>query len=183
MCRYSSALRRSFLVLLAGLLPLSARLLWAQMTQPEEGVPIQLFNQPIQPASRTAVTWHPSSVSKGLPNTLGAPPNQTGLRIGFFAPPTNYYPAIDNRAVANVQQTSNPWRLSAAPLFPAGNASGQWIKAAYDNASYRTVQSVGDVRKYGYPIPWAGPIILRISEKAKAHPHVVGALKLLTPQF
>jgi hypothetical protein len=32
-------------------------------------------------------------------------------------------------------------------------------------------------------LPWAGSVILRISQQARAHPHLTSVLKTVHPQF
>jgi hypothetical protein len=36
---------------------------------------------------------------------------------------------------------------------------------------------------YSHHLPWAGSVILRIGQQAKAHPHVTSVLKTVHPRF
>jgi hypothetical protein len=40
-----------------------------------------------------------------------------------------------------------------------------------------------DLEYYGHYMPWAGSVILRIGQQARAHPHIASVLKTVHPQF
>ena len=46
-----------------------------------------------------------------------------------------------------------------------------------------TACCVGNLEHYGHRIPWAGSLILRIVQQAKAHPHLTRVLTVLKPQL
>ena len=59
-----------------------------------------------------------------------------------------------------------------------------WGLASTDGeVRHETPWCVGNLEHYGHRIPWAGSIILRIAQQAKAHPHVTRALTVLKPRL
>jgi hypothetical protein len=66
-----------------------------------------------------------------------------------------------------------------------GSTSAKWttLSPAYDQVHQETTHGANDLQYYGRHIPWAGSIILRISQKAKAHPHVTTVIKAVHPRF
>ena len=54
---------------------------------------------------------------------------------------------------------------------------------AFSQVHHETIHGANDLEYYGRHIPWAGPAILRISQQAKAHPHITTVLKSVHPKF
>ncbi|HYT24591.1 MAG TPA: hypothetical protein VEW05_30675 [Candidatus Polarisedimenticolia bacterium] len=48
---------------------------------------------------------------------------------------------------------------------------------------HETIHGANDSQSYGRRIPWAGSVILRMSQQAKTHPHITRALKVVQPRF
>jgi len=62
-------------------------------------------------------------------------------------------------------------------------ASSQWLAPTPGTVHHPTTQPSNDLHSYVHHVPWAGPISVRVSQHAKAHPHVTAVLKVLRPQF
>ncbi len=50
-------------------------------------------------------------------------------------------------------------------------------------AHHEAIDGANDLEAYGRRIPWAGSVIVRISQQAKTHPHITRALKVVQPRF
>jgi hypothetical protein len=50
-------------------------------------------------------------------------------------------------------------------------------------AHHEAIDGANDLESYGRRIPWAGSVIVRISQQAKTHPHITRALKVVQPRF
>ena len=66
-----------------------------------------------------------------------------------------------------------------------GSAPSKWRTFAptYGKATHETTFPVGNLEHYAHRIPWAGSVILRIGQQAKAHPLVMRVLKVIKPRL
>jgi hypothetical protein len=66
-----------------------------------------------------------------------------------------------------------------------GNPPSRWLTFAptYGSVHRETTYSVENLEHLAGNIPWVGPIILRIGQQAKAHPHFTRLLKVIKPRF
>jgi hypothetical protein len=176
------------LIMLVGLLVLSTRFLWAQTTLPLEKIPIQLLDTPA-PFARVSELQTPlPHTHRRLPLIFEGNQSQTDSRMRFFPRYPGYYrqPSTPNAALYPATRTAESWvKLWGKENYLSGRAPGKWRTFAltYGTIPRETTCCVGDLEHYGHRIPWASPIILRILQQAKAHPHVTRALTVLQPQF
>jgi hypothetical protein len=165
-----------FSTLLVSLLVLSTHLLWAQITQPIDDISVRLFDGPIQPAPDPEARTHLGPVPEGL--ALSPEP-----QARLFSPFTSYCQPTNHQAASNLQHPTGLAELLGKAKYFTGSASSQWLRSADARVHYPTIHSSDHLQYYGHRIPWAGPMVLRVSQQAKAHPHITGVLKLLQPQF
>jgi hypothetical protein len=66
-----------------------------------------------------------------------------------------------------------------------GSAPTKWMTLAptFGQVHHETIHGVNDLEYYGHHTPWAGSVILRIGQQAKAHPHITSVLKTIHPRF
>ena len=175
MQRQLLALGNLFPTLLVSLLVLSTPFLWAQITQSTEE--ISLFDGPIQAGPVPEARTHLGLVSEGLPLSFEAARRQTELQVKFFNTPINFQAAL------NLQRATGTGEWLGNAKYFTGSAPSRWLTSEYGKVHYPAIQAPNDLHNYGHHIPWAGPVILRLSQQAKTHPHVTGVLKLFTPRF
>lgn len=60
---------------------------------------------------------------------------------------------------------------------------GMTFAPAYAQAHHEAIYGPNDLEYYGRHIPWAGSVILRVGQQAKAHPHVTTLIKAIHPRF
>jgi hypothetical protein len=53
----------------------------------------------------------------------------------------------------------------------------------FGHVHHETIHGANDLEYYGHNTPYAGSVILRVAQQAKAHPHITRALMTLHPQF
>jgi hypothetical protein len=53
----------------------------------------------------------------------------------------------------------------------------------FGHVDHEAIHGANDLEYYGHNIPWAGAVILRIDQQAKAHPHITRVLMTLHPRF
>lgn len=172
-----------FFTLLVSLLVLSTHLLWAQITQPIEDISVRLFDAPIQLAPDPEARTHLGPVPEGLPLSPEATRSQTEPQARLFSPFTSYYQPTNQQAASKLQHPTGLAELLGKAKYFTGSASSQWLRSADARVHYPMIHPSDHLQYYGHRIPWAGPMILRVSQQAKAHPHLTGVLKLLQPQF
>jgi hypothetical protein len=109
------------------------------------------------------------------PATL-SPRRQVAEQWAPFRLRSSYYPPISKQPTFNLQRTlpmaeflRNTWHFTGI--------SNSWMQSS------STKQPISGAPSKGKQIPWARPLVLRVSEQAKAHPHATGVLKILRPQF
>jgi hypothetical protein len=66
-----------------------------------------------------------------------------------------------------------------------GSTPIKWMTFAptYGHVHHETIHGANDLEYYGRHIPWAGSVVLRIGQQAKAHPHITTVLKTVKPRF
>jgi hypothetical protein len=171
-------------IMLVGLLLLSTRFLWAQKTLPLEKIPIQLLDTPA-PFARVSEVQTPLHLTyRRLPLTFEQSQGQTDSRVRFFPHYPDYYRPLITTNAALPPATRTTESRGKENYF-IGHAPSKWRTFAltYGKIPRETTCCVRDLEHYGHRIPWAGSIILRILQQAKAHPHVTRVLTLLKPQF
>lgn len=142
------------LILLVSLLVLSAHVLWAQRMSPLKEIPVRLFDKTAQPARVSDAQTHLHFTYAPLPLSFRHNQGQTEL-----------------------------WMR----LFPHHQAGDYRLPLTYAEANVKvhdeTLYRVDELEYYGRHIPWAGSLMVRISQQAKVHPHVTRILKVLRPRF
>jgi hypothetical protein len=177
-------------ILLVGLVLLSTRFLWAQRTLSLEKIPIHLLETPAAFARVSEVQTPLHLTDRKLPLTFERNQGQADSRMKFLPHyPGDYrLPATTTAALYPAPRTAErEAKLWDKEKYLIGNAPSRWrtFSFALTNGKIprETTCSVGDLDNYGCRIPWAGSIILRILQQAKAHPHVTRVLTVLKPQF
>jgi len=72
-----------------------------------------------------------------------------------------------------------------APHYTSTGIAGgslTWLPS-YSRVQPKTLHSDDDWQYYGHRIPLVGPVVLRLSKQAQAHPHVASVFKVVQPQF
>jgi hypothetical protein len=153
-------------IVLLELLVLSTHFLWAQRTLPLEKIPIHLLDAPAPFARLSEVHVPLHLTDRRMPLTLEPNQGQTDSRMKFFPRYSGNY---------RLPPTTNAARYAAPRTFSFALTHGTIAR--------ETTCCVGNLEHYGHRIPWAGSIILRIVQQAKAHPHVTRVLSVLKPQL
>jgi len=165
-------------VLLVGVLLAATGMLGAQETSPLQKPSVQgiaiLF-------ARASSTRTPMPLPYDSPLTLERPQTLSYSQTTLF----EVHPA-SNQLLRNSRFV--PYRFTAdAQLFSSKNWLGGTLgkpaafALTFDNASYDTRHRTEGVEQYIRHIPTAGPMIGRIWQQAKAHPHVTRALTIFRP--
>jgi hypothetical protein len=171
-------------ILLSGLLALSTHFLWAQRTLPLETIPIQLLDTraPFARVSEAQTLLH--LTYRRLPLTFEQNQGQSDSRTKFFPhyPGGYLVPATTNAALYPATRTAEQW---GKEKYLIGAAPSKWrtFTPTYGKVPHETTWRVGNLEHYLHRIPWAGSIILRIGQQAKAHPLVTRVLTVLKPQL
>jgi hypothetical protein len=76
-----------------------------------------------------------------------------------------------------VKASACPWALG--PLIERTDNE----KPSEAVAWQQPIPGANDFEYYGHHVPWAGFVMLRIGQQAKAHPHITGVLKTVRPRF
>ena len=84
---------------------------------------------------------------------------------------------VKNTATAEFWGKKKHLIRSAAPT--------RWMIFAptFGHVHHDTTSGSNDLEYYGHHIPWVGSVILRIAQQAKAHPHIIRALKTVHPRL
>jgi len=66
-----------------------------------------------------------------------------------------------------------------------GSASSKWLTFApsYGKVPRETTYTVENLERLAHNIPWVGPMVLRVGQQAKAHPHFTRVLTVIKPRF
>ena len=171
-------------ILLVGLLVLSTHLLWAQRTSPLAKIPIQFLDTPAPFARVSDAQTRLHLTYRRLPLTFEQNQGQTESPMRFFAryPGYDRLPINTTAALYPATRTDELW---GKEKYLIGSAPSKWLTIAptYGKVPRETTYGVENLEHYGQRIPWAGSIILRIGQQAKAHPHVTRVLTSLKPRF
>jgi hypothetical protein len=172
------------LIGLVGLLLLSTHFLWAQKTSPPSKIAIQLLDTPAPFARVSEAQTRRHYTYRELPLTLEQNPTQTESRMRLFPHYPDQYrlPINTDAALSPGTRTAGLWDKEGSLI---GNAPNKWLTFAptYGKVPRETTYSVENLEHLAHNIPWVGPIILRIGQQAKAHPHFTQVLKVIKPRF
>ena len=94
-----------------------------------------------------------------------------------------YHTLINTQTALNFQQPTGTSKLSGKPKYLTGRAPSPWLTSGYGKAQSPTVRHANHLEYYSHYFPRAASSILRVSEQAKAHPHVTSLFKLFQPTF
>jgi hypothetical protein len=173
---------RSSPILMSGVLALFTHILWAQKTFPLEKVPIQLLATPAPFASvseaQTPLHLTYARLSLAFERNQG----QTDSRMSFFP----HYPdcRLPTNTNAILYPATNTAELWSKGTYLIGGAPSKWRTfTSYGKVPNETAWSVGNLEHYAPRIPWAGSVILRVGQQAKAHPHITRLLTALKPRL
>jgi hypothetical protein len=171
-------------ILLVSLLTLSPHVLWAQRTSTPEESAVQLPDAPSWVATGSEAQTHLHLTHKGLPLSFKQNQGQTESWMRLFPDHTGYDRlSINTKTVLN-QDTGtaefwgkNKYLISSAPT--------KWMTFApsFGHVRHETIHGANDLEYYGHHLPWAGSVIMRIGQQAKAHPHLTSVLKTVHPRF
>jgi hypothetical protein len=167
-------------ILLVSLLVLSPHVLWAQRTSTPEERAVQLPDAPSQVATVSEAQTHLHLTYKGLPLSFKQDQGQTESWMRFFPDHTGYYRPINTNAA--LSRTAALWSKEKY-LIGTAPSKGWTFAPAYGKVPHETTWRVGNLEHYVHRLPWAGPIILRIGQQAKTHPHVTRVLRVLKPRL
>src|ERR1017187_614179 len=111
------------------------------------------------------------------PLTLGAVGINAGVmretKLGYVTP--GLQPSFTaSYKEAFTQKQSSPF---SAPM--------KWMTFAptFGQVRHETIHSANGLESSGHHTPWAGSVILRVSQQVKAHPHITRALQVVQPRF
>ena len=170
--------------LLVSLLVLSTHVLWAQRTSTLEETGVQLPDAPSRVATFSEAQRRLHRSYKGLPLSFRQNQGQTESWMRFFSDETGYdRRTINTTAVLNQDRgTAEFWGKNK---YFMGSAPTKWMTFAptFGHVHHETIHGANDLEYYGHHMPWAGSVILRISQQARAHPHIASVLKAVHPRF
>jgi hypothetical protein len=167
-------------ILLSGVLALSTHFLWAQGTLPLEKASIQFVDTPA-PFARVSGA-QTRFIYRRLLLPFEQNQGQTDSQMRFFPHYPDYrLPTNTNAVLYPATTTAQLWGKKNV----IGSAPGEWwtFTSAYGKVPHEAAWSVGNLEPYARRIPWAGSVILRIGQQAKAHPHVTRLLRVLKPRL
>ncbi len=170
-------------ILLGSLLVLSTHFLWAQRTSTLEESAVQLPDAPSRVATVSEAQTHLHLTYKGLPLSLRQNQGQTESSIRFFPDHTGDRLSINTNTVLN--QDTGTAEFRGKNKYFIGSATTKWMTFAptFGHLHHETIHGANDLEYFGHHIPWAGSVILRIGQQAKAHPHITSVLKTVQPRF
>jgi hypothetical protein len=178
------SLSRLSSILSVSLLVLSAHVLWAQRASTLEESTAQLPDAPSHVATVSEAQTHLHLTYKGLPLSFKQNQGQTEWWMRFFTDHAGYDRlSINTNAMLN--QDTGTAEFWGKNKYFIGNPPTRWMTfvPTFGQVHYETIQGANNLEHYGHHIPWAGSVILRIGQQAKAHPHITRALKTLHPRF
>jgi hypothetical protein len=168
---------------LVSLLMLSTHVLWAQRTSTLDESAVQLPDAPSQVAVSEAQT-HLHLTYRELLLSFRQNKGQTESWMRFFPDHTGYDRLSINTKTALNQDTGTAEFWGNNKYF-IGSAPTKWMTfvPASGHVHHETIHGANDLEYYGHHIPWAGSVILRIGQQAKAHRHITSVLKMVRPRF
>jgi hypothetical protein len=171
-------------ILLVGLLLPSTNVLWAQRTPTIEESAVLLPDAPSRVAAVSEAQANLHLTYKGPLLNFKQNQGQTESWMRFFPGRTGYDRlSINSNAVLNPGTgTAEFWGKNK---YYTASAPARWrtFAPAFGHVHHETIHGANDLEYYGRHIPWAGSVILRIGQQAKAHPHVTSVLNTLHPRF
>jgi len=169
-------------ILLVSFLALSTHVL-AQRRSPLKESAVQLPDAPSRVATVTEAQTSFHLTCKGFPVSLSQHQGQTESWMRFFSDQTGYDRlSINTNAALNQDRgTAEFWGKNKGFM---SSAPARWMPLAppFGHVHHETIHGANDLEYYGHQ-PWAGSVILRISQQARAHPHLTSVLKTVHPQF
>jgi hypothetical protein len=170
--------------LLVSLFVLSTHVLWAQRTSTLEESAVQLPDAPSRVATVSEAKTRLQLTYKGLPLSFKQNQGQTESWMRFFSDQTGYDRLSVNINGVLSQDTGtakfwdeNKYLIGSAPT------EGMTFAPTFGKVNHETMHGANDLEYYGHYIPWAGSVILRMGQQAKAHPHITSLLKTVHPRF
>jgi hypothetical protein len=171
-------------ILLVSLLLLSAHVLWAQRTSTLEESAVQLPDAPSRVTTVSEAQTRLHLTYQGVPLSSSQNQGQTESWMRFFSDKTGYdCLSLNTNAVLNQDRgTAEFWGKNK---YFTGSAPTKWMTVAptFGQIHHETIYDTNDLEYYGHHTPWAGSVILRIGQQARAHPHITGVLKTIHPRF
>ena len=158
--------------------------MWAQTASTLEESAVQLPDAPSLVATVSEAQTHLHLTYKELPFSFKQNQGQTQSWMRFFPDHTGYDRlSVNTNAVLN--QDTGTAEFRGKNTYFIGSAPTKWMTFAptFGHVHHETTQGANDLEYYGHHIPWAGSVIQRIGQQAKAHPHVIRVLKTLHPRF
>ena len=171
-------------ILLVSLLVLSTDVLWAQRTSTLEEGAARLPDAPSRVATVSEAQIHLHLTYKGLPLSLRQNQGQAELWMRFFPDYTGYNSrSINSNAALN--QDAGTAEFWGNNKYFIRSAPTKWMLFAptFGLVHHETTHGANDLEYYGHRIPWAGSVIQRIGQQARAHPHITTVLKSVHPKF
>jgi hypothetical protein len=171
-------------ILLVSLLVLYTHVLWAQRTSTLEESAVQLPDAPSQVATVSEAQTQLYPTYKGLPLSFKQNQGQTESWMRLFPDHTGYDSPPINANTALNQHTGTVEFWCKKNYF-MGSAPTKWMTFArtLGHVQHETIYGANDFEYYGHHVPWAGSVLLRIGQQAKAHPHITSVLKTVHPRF
>jgi hypothetical protein len=171
-------------ILLVSLLVLYAHVLWAQRTSTLEESAVQLPDAPSQVATVSEAQTQLYLTYKGLPLSFKQNQGQTESWMRFFPDQTGYDSPSINANTALNQHTGTAEFWCKTKYF-MGSVPTKWMTFArtLGHVPHETIHGADDFEYYGHHVPWAGSVMLRIGQQARAHPHITSVLKTVHPRF
>ena len=173
-----------YAILLVSLSVLPTHVLWAQRTSTLEESAVQLPDAPSQVATVSEAQTHLHLTYQGLPFSLKQNQGQTESWMRFFPDHTGYERlSVNTNAVLN--QDGGTAEFWGKNKYFIGSAPTKWMTFAptFGQVHYETIHGANNLEYYGHHIPWAGSVILRIGQQAKAHPHITTVIRSVHPKF
>jgi hypothetical protein len=172
-------------ILVVSLLVLSTHVLWAQRTSTllEESA-VRLPDAPSRVATGAEAQTRLHLTYGELPLGFRQTQGQTESWMRFFSDETGYARlSINTNAVLN--QDSGTAEFWGKNKYFMGSAPTKWMTFAptFGHVHHETIHGANDLEYYGHHMPWAGSVILRIGQQARAHPHITSVLKTVHPRF
>jgi hypothetical protein len=171
-------------ILLVSLLVLSTHVLCAQRTPTLEESAVRPPDAPSRVATVSEAQTHFHLTYKGLRLSFRQNQGQTESWLRFFPDHTGYDRLfINTKAV--LKQDAGTAEFWGKNKYFIGRAPTKWPTFALTVGlvDHETIHGVDELEYYGHHIPWAGSVILRIGQQAKAHPHITTVLKSVHPKF
>src|SRR5579862_1467244 len=151
------------------LLVLSIHSLWAQRSSPVGEISVQRFSIPAQIIGSEAQA-HLHFIAGESPLTFGQNRGQNESRTRF----SPYYSG-DYRLSINPQtvldHATRTVEFRGKEKYVIGSVPSKWLMFApnFGKVHREATYHIDELETYGHHIPWAGSLIVRICEQAKAH--------------